>query len=267
MSHGERGHGRRERTTSRSVATFTIPGDAFASMQAIVPAAGRGSRLGELTADRPKGLVEVAGRPLVTYALDAAVDAGADELVVVIGYEGGRLVEAIGDAHRGVPVTYVHQRERRGLAHAVRQAEPHVDGTFLLVNGDNVFRDGVTPAVEAAADPDVDGVLAVEEVSPEVARTTGAIETDASGAVCGIEEKAADPPSTLVTTGCYVLPPATFRACALVQPSAEGEFQLSEAVGLLIHAGYAFETVSLGERVNVNTPADLKLAATLVGEP
>ncbi len=233
-------------------------------MQAIVPAAGRGSRLGELTDDRPKGLVEVAGRPLITYALDAAIEAGVDELVLVIGYEGGQLVEAIGDAHRGVPVTYVHQRERLGLAHAVREAESVVDGTFLLVNGDNVFLEGVTPAVEAAADPDVDGVLAVEEVSMDVARTTGVIGTDSSGAVRRIVEKPADPPSTLVTTGCYVLPSETFRACALVQPSAEGEYQLSEAVGLLIHAGHAFETVSLGERVNVNTSADVDRAAALI---
>lgn len=235
-------------------------------MHAIVPAAGRGSRLGDLTADRPKGLVEVAGRPLLAYALDAAVDAGADGLVVVIGYEGGRIVEAFGDAYRDVPITYVHQRERRGLADAVSQAESHVDGTVLLVNGDNVFADGVTPAVEAARGEGVDGVLAVEAVSEAVARTTGVIETDADGTVTGIVEKPAEPPSTLVTTGCYVLPEDVFRACALVRPSAEGEYQLSEAVGLLIRAGYAFETVSLGERVNVNTPGDVERAAALLEE-
>ena len=88
-------------------------------MEAVIPAAGRGSRLGTLTADRPKGLVEIAGRPLLASVFDRAVEAGADELVVVIGYEGAQIVERFGDSFRETPITYVHQRERRGLAHAV----------------------------------------------------------------------------------------------------------------------------------------------------
>jgi glucose-1-phosphate thymidylyltransferase len=99
-----------------------------------------------------------------------------------------------------VPVTYVHQRERLGLGHAVLQAEPHVDGTFLFVNGDNVFSASVAPAVEAVAE--ADAVLAVEEVPPGVATTTGVIETDEAGRVTEIVEKPAEPSSTLVTTRC-----------------------------------------------------------------
>ncbi|OYR83514.1 sugar nucleotidyltransferase [Halorubrum ezzemoulense] len=231
-------------------------------MDAVIPAAGRGSRLGELTADRPKGLVDVAGRPLLAHVFETAVDAGADELVVIVGYEAAQIVDRFGDAFEGVPVTYVHQRERLGLGHAVLQAEPHVDGTFLLVNGDNVFVGSVAPAVEAAAE--ADAALAVEEVSPAVAATTGVIETDEVGRVRGLVEKPVEPSSTLVTTGCYVLPEDVFHACALLRPSAEGEYQLSEAVGLLVRAGYEVATVRLGERVNVNTLEDVERAADLV---
>jgi glucose-1-phosphate thymidylyltransferase len=231
-------------------------------MDAVIPAAGRGSRLGELTADRPKGLVDVAGRPLLTYAFETAVEAGADELVVIVGYEAGQIVDRFGDTFEGTPITYVHQRERQGLGHAVLQAEPYVDGTFLLVNGDNVLAESVAPAVEAVEE--ADAALAVEEVSPAVAATTGVIETVEAGRVTGIVEKPAEPSSTLVTTGCYVLPEDVFHACALLQPSAEGEYQLSEAVGLLVRAGYEVATVQLGERVNVNTPADVKRAAELM---
>ena len=231
-------------------------------MDAVIPAAGRGSRLGGLTADRPKGLVEVAGRPLLAHVFETAIEAGADELVVIVGYEAAQIVDRFGDAFAGVPITYVHQRERLGLGHAVLQAAPHVDGTFLLVNGDNIFSGSVAPAV--AAVEEADAALAVEEVSPEVAATTGVIETDERGRVTGIVEKPDDPPSTLVTTGCYVLPADIFHACALLQPSAEGEYQLSEAVGLLVRAGYEVETVRLGERVNVNTPDDVERANNLV---
>ncbi len=232
-------------------------------MDAVIPAAGRGTRLGALTDEQPKGLVAIAGKPLLAYALDSAVEAGVDELIVIIGYKGGQIVERFGDAYRDVPLTYVHQCEQLGLGHAVLQAKPAVDGTFLLVNGDNVFADGVTPAVEAVHAEGVDGVLGVEEVSREVAQTTGVIETK-EGNITDIVEKPDNPPSQMVTTGCYVLPAETFHACALVQPSADGEYQLSEAVGLLCRAGFDFETVELGERVNVNELADLERATALL---
>lgn len=231
-------------------------------MHAVVPAAGHGTRLGALTDDKPKGLVEVADEPLLSHVFERAVEAGADELVVVIGYEGAAIINRFGDSFRDTPITYVHQREQLGLAHAVLQAEPHVSGTFLLVNGDNVFVDSLQPAVEAA--DTADAVLAVEDVSVDVARTTGVLRMDDDGTVSGIVEKPDDPPSTLVTTGCYVLPKDIFAACALVQPSAEGEYQLSEAVGLLLHAGYDVATVRLGDRINVNTPADVERAAALI---
>ncbi|WP_311173090.1 sugar phosphate nucleotidyltransferase [Halobellus ordinarius] len=232
-------------------------------MQALIPAAGRGTRLGERTKTRPKGLIEVAGRSLLAHVFETAVDAGADGLVVVIGYEGAQIVDRFGDSFAGAPITYVHQREQLGLGHAVLQAEPHVDGLFLLLNGDNVFAGSVAPAVAAAEKAGIDGVLAVEEVSKAEAKTTGVLEHDRDR-VTGLVEKPDDPPSTLVTTGCYVLPADIFHACALVQPSAEGEYQLSDAVGLLVRAGYDIETVRLGERVNVNTPADVERAVRLV---
>jgi nucleoside-diphosphate-sugar epimerase len=56
-----------------------------------------------------------------------AVDAGADKLVVIVGYEAGQIVDRFGDAFAGVPITYVHQCERLGLRHAVLQAEPHAE--------------------------------------------------------------------------------------------------------------------------------------------
>ena len=117
------------------------------------------------------------GRPLLAHVFERAVNAGGDELVVIVGYEAAQIVDRFGDAFTGVPITYVHQREQLGLGHAVLQTKRHVDGIFLLLNGDNVFAGSVAPVVE--------------EVSPEVAATTGVIETDDQGRVTGIVEKPA----------------------------------------------------------------------------
>ncbi|WP_237561655.1 hypothetical protein [Halorubrum halophilum] len=85
-----------------------------------------------------KRFVDVAGQPLPTYPT-TTVDAESDDLVVV-GYEAAQIVDRFDAAFEGVPITYVHQRERLGIGHAMLQAEPHVDGIFLPANGDRVLR-------------------------------------------------------------------------------------------------------------------------------
>jgi glucose-1-phosphate thymidylyltransferase len=109
-------------------------------MQAVVLAAGKGTRLRPLTDDKPKVLVEVNGTPMVEDVFDNLIDAGATELVVVVGYKAEQIIDRYGDEYRDVPITYTHQREQLGLAHAILQAEPHVDGDLMLMLGDNVFR-------------------------------------------------------------------------------------------------------------------------------
>lgn len=233
-------------------------------MKGIVPAAGRGTRLGALTDDTPKGLVEIAGRPLLTHVYETLIDSGIDELVTVVGYEGSQIIDYYGDTFSGVPITYAWQHDQLGLGHAVLQAEPYVEGQFVVLNGDNVFGGRIDRAINRATGTDIDATLLVEEVSKETAAETGVVETD-NGHVTGVCEKPDDPSSTLVTTGCYVLPASIFHACRLLQPSARGEYELSEAVNLLIAARYSVETVRLdGQRVNVNSPADISDAETLL---
>jgi hypothetical protein len=90
--------------------TLKRPLCGISHMDAVIPAAGRGSRLGTLTDDQPKGLVDVAGRPLLAHVLETAVEVGADGLVVIVGYEAAQIVDRFGDAFEGIPITYVHQR-------------------------------------------------------------------------------------------------------------------------------------------------------------
>ncbi|ELY55729.1 sugar phosphate nucleotidyltransferase [Natronococcus jeotgali] len=233
-------------------------------MKGVVPAAGEGTRLRPLTEDRPKGLVEVDGRPILSRVFETLLEAGVDGLVVVVGYRKAQIVDRYGDAYRDVPITYVHQRERRGLGHAVSLAESRVEEPFVVLNGDNVFEGGIDPAVERVRSTDAAAAVLVEEVERETARETGAVALE-DGRVAGIVEKADDPPSRLVTTGCYVLSPKIFHALALARPADSGECELSEAVGLLAAAGRRVDPVRLpGSRVNVNTPADLERAERLL---
>ncbi|SDJ69867.1 glucose-1-phosphate thymidylyltransferase [Halovenus aranensis] len=109
-----------------------------------------------------------------------------------------------------------------------------------------------------------DAVVAVEEATRETATETGVVSVT-DGQVTGIVEKPDDPPSTLVTTGCYVLPESIFDAIELLRPSDRGEYELPDALGVLIRAGWDVQAVELDvERVNVNTPADIEQASDMV---
>jgi glucose-1-phosphate thymidylyltransferase len=230
-------------------------------MDAVVLAAGEGTRLRPLTEERPKGLVEVAGRPLLTHCFDALVDLGVDELVVVVGYRKADIMDHYDDEYRGVPITYVHQREQLGLAHALLQAESQIDDDFVMVNGDNVFCADLAAVVDYHRDRDADATLLVEDVSEAEAHTTGVAETAEDGELVTLVEKPDDPPSTLVQTGFFVFSPTVFHACHLVQPSDRGEYELTDAIDLLLRSGRDIETVELdGWRVNVNTKSDIEAA-------
>ena len=208
----------------------------------------------------------MADEPLLFHVFETLLEADVDELVVVVGYEMAAIMDHFGDDYRGVPITYVHQREQRGLGHAVLQAEPYVDGQFVVLNGDNVFAGSVRPAIERAREEPVTGVVLVEELPRADARETGVVETE-DGRITGLVEKPDDPPSTLATTGCYVLPEAVFHACRLLRPSDRGEYELADAVDLLVRAGATVEAIRYdGERCNVNTEADIERAEELVGE-
>ncbi|GCF14007.1 UTP--glucose-1-phosphate uridylyltransferase [Haloarcula mannanilytica] len=236
-------------------------------MDGVVLAAGEGTRMRPLTADTPKGLVEVAGHPLLTHCFEALLSVGVDRLVVIIGYRGDDIVAHYGEQYRDTPIVYVRQDEQLGLAHALEQAQSAVDGTFVVLNGDNVCRANLGDAVERHRETDASATLLVEDVSRAEARTTGVVMTDDEGRVTGLVEKPSDPPSTLVTRGFFVFESAIGHACALTQPSERGEYELPDAIDLLLSAGHRVEAVELdGWCHNVNEPSDIDAVKERLGD-
>ena len=233
-------------------------------MDGVVPAAGDGTRLRPLTDDTPKGLVDVAGQPILTHVFDRLLAVGVDHLVVVVGYEVGAITSHYGDSYRGTPISYVHQRDRLGLGHAIARCGSVVSDTFVVCNGDNVFQRPQSAALDRSRDDGVDAVVVTEELPRDEARKTGVIETE-DGRLERVVEKPDDPPSRLSTTGWYVLPEEIFDALELCRPSDRGEYELADGLSVLAAAGGTVSTVGLdGWRVNINTPADVDRAEQLL---
>ncbi|SNZ15445.1 glucose-1-phosphate thymidylyltransferase [Natronoarchaeum philippinense] len=226
-------------------------------MQAVVLAAGEGTRLRPLTEDKPKGMVEVAGEPILTHCFEQLVELGAEELIVVVGYKKEKIIQHYDDEFRGVPITYTHQREQQGLAHALLTAEEHVDQDFMLMLGDNIFDANLQDVVRRHNEDRADAAFLVEEVPMEEASRYGVCDTNDYGEITDVIEKPEEPPTNLVMTGFYTFTPAIFHACHLVQPSNRGEYEISEAVDLLLASGRTIDAIGLdGWRLDIGYPED-----------
>lgn len=107
-------------------------------MQAVILAAGRGSRMGTLTESKPKSLLEVAGRSLIEYGLDALPDS-IGEVIVVVGYLGGLIRERFGSEYNGRRLLYVEMEQLHGTAAALWQAKNVLRDRFLVLPGDDMY--------------------------------------------------------------------------------------------------------------------------------
>ena len=97
-------------------------------------------------------------------AFDQLVDLGADELVVVVGYLKEVIIDHYGDTYNWIPITYAHQREQHGLAHALLTVEDHIDDDFMLILGDNIFEANLDDIVQRQQEDRADAAFLVEEV-------------------------------------------------------------------------------------------------------
>jgi choline kinase len=149
-------------------------------VQAVLLAAGLGSRLGTLTRQIPKALVSVGGKPLLAYAVAFARAAGADDITVVGGYGYPDVAAEV--ARRGLPVRLVeNQAFRDGNLISLTAARPHVAQAdeFLLMNVDHIYR----PAIAALAAAPADDVTAFVDTDRTLGDDDMKVGRDAAGRV------------------------------------------------------------------------------------
>ena len=134
-------------------------------MQCVILAGGRGTRLGPLTQDLPKALVDVAGRPFLEYQLELLRISGLSEIVLCVGYLGSLVERAIGDGSRlGLSIRYSHDGpEPLGTAGAVRNALPMLGESFLVTYGDTLLTVDHSAVARAHASSGLPAVMTVLE--------------------------------------------------------------------------------------------------------
>jgi UDP-N-acetylglucosamine diphosphorylase / glucose-1-phosphate thymidylyltransferase / UDP-N-acetylgalactosamine diphosphorylase / glucosamine-1-phosphate N-acetyltransferase / galactosamine-1-phosphate N-acetyltransferase len=224
-------------------------------MKAVILAAGEGTRMRPLTANLPKPLLPVAGKPFLRHTLEAVREAGVREVTVLIGWQGHRIRELFGKGDGlGLSIAYEEQSERLGTAHAIGRLREHVDGAFLSVNGDVVVRGDALRRLVAHHAKVRAPVMAVAEV--EDPRPFGVVELD-DGMIVGLEEKPKSPRSKLINAGIYVFEPDIFPLIDKTPKSSRGEYEITDTLRSLIEAGNLHGFRLPGDWIDVGRPWDL----------
>lgn len=224
-------------------------------MKGYILAAGEGRRMRPLTANIPKPLLPVAGKPFLEHNIEAMKEAGIKDLILLVGWRAQRIREHFGDGKEfGVRIEYVDQKERLGTAHAIGMVKDKVDSAFLCLYGDVVLtKESVKGLVEHHRK--VKGnVMALTTV--EDPKRYGVIISE-DGVVKDIVEKPEVPESNTINAGAYILEPEIFEAIAETKKSPRGEFEITDSFKLLMKKTHLYTHILKGEWIDVARPWDL----------
>jgi UTP--glucose-1-phosphate uridylyltransferase len=249
---------------------------------AVIPAAGRGTRMRPATRVVPKALLTVIDRPAIQYSVEEAARAGAKEAVVVVDLDAGHLVAQHFNIEGPLPgledihLRPVVQEEALGLGHAVNEAAHMVgDRPFFCLLSDNIVRPGhdVLDHLARGSREGTVSVMCLRELSEEFLSRYGVV-VPASGIedryldLAGAVEKpgVAEAPSRLGLVGRYLFTSEVFEILGRLEPGHGGEIQLTDAINELGTSGRLRGYVAGEDLLDVGTPIGLLEASVELGE-
>lgn len=206
-------------------------------MKGVILAAGKGTRLYPVTQHIAKPLLPLANRLTLEYAFDRLKEMGVEDICLVVGENEAEMRAALGDGSQfGVQLSYVKQEEPKGLAHAVGFTEQFVAGDkFVLYLGDAVYSDGFQAHAAKFLESGCANLNIVKPVEDPrrfgVANVTG-------DKITKLVEKPQNPESNLAMAGMYFFGPEIWSVLPDLQPSARGEYEITDAIQMLIDRGH-----------------------------
>ncbi len=198
--------------------------------QAVILAAGEGQRLRPFTVNRPKVMLFIADKPILQYVIEALVQKGIRNIVLVVGYRKEQVLDYFGSGESfGVDLTYVTQERQLGTAHALAQTKAAIKDDFLVLPGDNLM---AADTIDQFATIEPEAVLVKKVDNP----MRYGVVTIQRGTVKEIIEKPEEAASNLVSTGIYSFSRAIFDF-------AEPHLDLPDVVNRMISQGHKTKAV------------------------
>jgi dTDP-glucose pyrophosphorylase len=224
--------------------------------KAVLLAAGRGTRMRELTADLPKPMIEVRGKPVLQHIVEGLRDAGVRRFLIIVGYRADAVQNFFGDGSRyKIDIQYATQVKQDGTGRVVDLARNFIDDSaFVLAYGDIlVALENYKRLVDLAAE--VEALVSVtrgEDVSKG-----GAVFLNDKMELVDLREKLkpGEATSPWYNAGLYAFRPSIFEFAAKLKPSPRGEYELTDAIRELAQSGKKVEALELtGEWADVRDP-------------
>jgi glucose-1-phosphate thymidylyltransferase len=202
-------------------------------MKGLILSGGKGTRLRPITFTSAKQLVPVANKPVLFYAIEALVEAGIEEIGIIIGDTGNEVKAAVGNGDRfNCMITYIQQEAPLGLAHAVKIAEDFMGkDKFLMYLGDNILEQSLITMVQDFDKGDFNCQILLKEVPNPQAFGVAVLEGDK---VVRLIEKPVEPPSNLALVGVYMFDSNVFAAVNAIKPSWRNELEITDAIQYLV---------------------------------
>jgi NDP-sugar pyrophosphorylase family protein len=221
-------------------------------MKAVILAGGEGTRLRPLTLTTPKPVVPVVDRPFLLHQLDLLATVGVTEVVFSVAYHPERIQSVFGDGGAlGRRIRYAVEERPLGTGGAVKNAEPHLDDTTIVFNGDILTDVDLPAVVRRHREARASATLVLAPVPNPAAY--GLVETDAAGRVRRFIEK---PDPSQITTdtinaGIYVLEKETL---SLMPPGVSHSIERAFFPALLARGDHVAAHVHRGYWIDIGTP-------------
>jgi glucose-1-phosphate thymidylyltransferase len=222
------------------------------NLRAIIPVAGNGLRLRPITETKPKALIEVAGKPVLDHILRNLSTSSIDELILIVGHMKQAIIDwAQKNYSERFTLRFIEQKEKLGLGHAISCAHEYMDQNPLLISlGDEIFEVEYSKMIDNALNKsDAEASIGIKEVDePE---SYGMIRFNTDGTIKEMIEKPKKFDGRLAIAGVYIVKQGTQLREALQEilhtKSGGKEYQLTDALQLMITKGTTFSTFEVGE--------------------
>jgi NDP-sugar pyrophosphorylase family protein len=224
--------------------------------KAVLLAAGRGTRMRELTAETPKPMLQVRGKPVLQHIVEGLRDAGVHEFLLVVGWRADVVRGHFGDGTAlGVTIDYVAQVVQDGTGRVVELARPFVcEEPFILSYGD-ILVDPANYRELVSLGDDVAAIVSVKR-NEDVSKG-GAVFVNERFELIDLREKPkpGEPTSPWYNAGLYAFRPNIFEFTSKIELSPRGEYELTDAIRNLAHARQKVQALELtGEWADVRDP-------------
>ena len=233
--------------------------------RAVVLAAGRGTRMRELTNDVPKPMIEVRGKPVLQHIVQGLRDAGVCRFLIIVGYHAETVLNFFGDGRRhNVTIEYATQTVQDGTGRVVNLARDFTGGSpFVLSYGDILISPENYERIVDLSD-DVEAIITVtrgEDVSKG-----GAVFVNEQMELVDLREKPKPGEAQrwselsqhaipFYNAGLYAFRPSIFEFSEKLTPSPRGEYELTDAIRDLAHSGRKVKALEVtGEWADVRDP-------------